>query len=585
MAVADYFGVALIFLCPGLLWTIVFSSWRTMRSIEVLAMSFGFSCIATPLVLAGGAWIGFVVPPWMLTLLSAVCGIVAGTFLVIQLLRGKGVSIEILKVGREDAAALIVFALHLGLVCFYFIKYPILDKIFLHDPVWHTSTALQIVESGGRTLLQTFEYPLALHFTLSLVLRYLEGEPVMIVRSTLAAIESLTCIMVYIAGSRVLQNRLYGFFCSLTYAVIMPVGLIHLVRIGTYSNILANLYTLYAIYVLATAIKNPDLRSQLTLAVVGVALAFTHFSSFIFISFVWVFLPIVYVFFRGIWRAYVISSLSLSLGLLSLLLFIPNLIYRISFVLSGLYTVLLPSDAFFALLYFHVPFLGLMYAFVGLPNFAVLLGSCILLFKKFRESPWYAFIVSLFIYTSVLSLQSENVWRFALYAIFVGIFLVGYFLSKSMLSIYHWASNLSPHAIINKINSRGILAILILGLITTGPTFRFVNDTVRDSMGSRQLAIYASMKWAEENTSGNSSFLSVGILEYIYLPVVANRTFRGDYEIPPEEVYSLSKQEGIDYVAVSTRDERLEAFRSNELFELMFGNEYVLIFHIKRVAE
>ena len=66
---------------------------------------------------------------------------------------------------------------------------------------------------------------------------------------------------------------------------------------------------------------------------------------------------------------------------------------------------------------------------------------------------------------------------------------------------------------------------------------------------------------------------------------MANRTFQGDYEIPPEEIYSLSKQNRIDYVAVSTRDERLEAFKSSELFELMFENEYVLILHIKRVAD
>jgi len=585
MAVADYIVVAVIFLCPGLLWTVIFSSWRTMRSIEILAMSFGFSCIAIPLVLAGGAWIGLVVPVWTLTLLSAGCGIVAGTFLAVHLLKEKGVSLETLKASREDVAALIVFVIHSGIVYFYFIKYPVFDKLFLYDPVWHTAATLQIVDSRGHALLQTFEYPLALHFMLSLILRCLKGEPIVVVRSTLAVIESLTCIMVYVTGSRVLQNRLYGFFCTLTYALIMPVGLIHLVNSGTYSNMLANLYTLYAIYLFAMAMKKADLLSQLTLVIIGVALAFSHFSSFIFISFVWVFLPVVYIFFREVWRAYVISSLSLSLGSFSLLLYIPNMIYRISFVLSGRSIGLLPSDAVFGLLYSHIPFLGLTYAFVGLPSFAVLLASCILLFRKSKRSPWYAFIPSLFIYTYVLSLQGENVWRFALYAIFVGIFLVGYFLSKPMLSIYRWASNLSLHPTVNKINSKGILAVLILSLITMGPTFEFVNDVVGDSKSERQLAIYDSMKWAEENTPRDSSFLSVGLLEYTYLPVVANRTFQGDYEIPPGEIYSLSKQNYVDYVAVSTRDERLEAFKSNELFELMFENKYVLIFHIKRAAD
>jgi len=122
-------------------------------------------------------------------------------------------------------------------------------------------------------------------------------------------------------------------------------------------------------------------------------------------------------------------------------------------------------------------------------------------------------------------------------------------------------------------------------LVTMGPTFQFINDVIRGSTSQRQLAIYDSMKWADKNTPRDSSFLSVGLLEYTYLPVVANRTFQGDYEVSPEEIYSLSVRNRVDYVAVSTRDERLEAFKSNELFKLKFENEYVLIFHIERVAD
>ena len=585
MAVADYVAIAVIFLFPGLLWTVASTYWRTMRTIEVLAMSFALSCIALPLVLAGTAWIGLVVPVWMLTFFSAGCGVLAGALLTIQILKRKGMPIEIFKVSQEDVAASIVFVLHLGLVYSYFFRYPVFDKIFLPDTLFHTSATLQIANSGGRALLRIFEYPLALHFMLSLVLRCLQGEPIVIVRSTLAAIESLTVIMVYITASRVLQSRLYGFFSTLTYAVIVPVGLIHLIDVGTYSNMLANLYTLCAIYFFATAMKNADLRSQITLVIVGIALAFSHFSSFIFISFIWVFLPVVCIFFRKLWKAYVVSSLSLSLGLFSLLLCVPNLIYRISFVLSGPSTVLLPRDPIFGLLYSRVPFLGLTYAFAGLPSFSVLLASLVLLFKKSGQSVWYAFIPSWFTYTFVLSLQGENIWRFALYAMFIGVFIVGYFISTPMISIYRWASELSSHPVVNKMNSRGIVAVMILTLITMGPTFQFINDVMRGSTSQRQLAIYDSMKWADKNTPRDSSFLSIGLLEYTYMPVVANRTFQGDYEVSPEEIYSLSVQNHVDYVAVSTRDERLEAFKSNELFKLKFENEYVLIFHIERVAD
>jgi len=56
-----------------------------------------------------------------------------------------------------------------------------------------------------------------------------------------------------------------------------------------------------------------------------------------------------------------------------------------------------------------------------------------LLLKKLRQSPWYGFIPSLFIYTCILSIQGANIWRFALHAMFIGIFLVGYFISKPTL--------------------------------------------------------------------------------------------------------------------------------------------------------
>jgi len=280
-----------------------------------------------------------------------------------------------------------------------------------------------------------------------------------------------------------------------------------------------------------------------------------------------------------------LSISSLSAGLVAVLLVFPNLLANISRVLYGSYSLLLPGDAFFLSLYESMPILGILYGFAGLLNLAIIVVACALLLWRFRQELWYPFVSGYFLYSCVLSLQGGNVWRFGLYALFVAVLLEGYLIWNVQKLIFSKVSRLSSHALTNMINSRGLLIIVLLALATTGPFFRFANNLPGDSASERQIAIYQSMKWIGSNTSRDSSFLSVGLLEYLYLPVVANRTFRGDYEISPEEIYSLSKQDRIDYVAVSTRDERLKAFKSNELFELMFENEYVLIFHIKRVAD
>ena len=582
MSAIDSMALLMVFFTPGLLWLLFLSHWKEMRFIEIVISSFGLSLVSLPLLLAFSGYFDLVIPISAIWVFTVFCGI-ASLLYLLSLRRSKDQ--QTLKLSRDDVYAILLLAFHIGLWYLYFLKYPVFYGSFVNDPLWHVATALQVAQSGGRSLLQSLQYPLALHYILSLVVRWTNYEPIVVCRWTVASIESLTVLLVYSVGARFFKNSRCGLFCAFAYSILIPVGIIHFDNAGTFSNILANFYTVLALFMLDFSLINSSAKTYLTQLAIGTALIFSHFSSFTLISFLWLFAPVVYIYFRNLFKRYMLSISSLSAGLVAILLVFPNLLANISRVLYGPYSLLLPGDAFFRSLYDSVPILGILYGFAGLPNLAIIVVACALLLWRFRQELWYPFVSGYFIYSCVLSLQGGNVWRFGLYALFVAVLSEGYLIWNLQKLIFWKVSRLSSHALTNTINSRGLLIIVLLALATTGPFFRFANNLPGDSAPERQIAIYQSMKWIGSNTSRDSCFLSVGLLEYLYLPVVANRTFQGDYEIPPEEIYSLSKQDRIDYVAVSTRDERLEAFKSNELFELMFENEYVLIFHIKRVAD
>ena len=94
----------------------------------------------------------------------------------------------------------------------------------------------------------------------------------------------------------------------------------------------------------------------------------------------------------------------------------------------------------------------------------------------------------------------------------------------------------------------------------------------------KQLEMYDSMMWVKENTPLNSSFISVLLNEYRFLPVVTNRTFHGVYGTNIMDVIVMHEDVPFDYVFVWTRFDGILDYRLSEHFKEVYENGEIVVF-------
>jgi hypothetical protein len=123
------------------------------------------------------------------------------------------------------------------------------------------------------------------------------------------------------------------------------------------------------------------------------------------------------------------------------------------------------------------------------------------------------------------------------------------------------------------------MLILIVILAAGGPSAFALSHAFSSGQAARQGNIYDSMVWLGANTSPNSGVASVGLpLEYRYLPVVANRSYAGDFELNSTGIIALHSSLAFQYVAVSTDLSALHTFYLSSAFRLEYQNANVAIF-------
>jgi hypothetical protein len=127
-----------------------------------------------------------------------------------------------------------------------------------------------------------------------------------------------------------------------------------------------------------------------------------------------------------------------------------------------------------------------------------------------------------------------------------------------------------------------LMLVFVVIMAAEGPSAFAVSHAFSNGQAARQENIYNSMLWIQANTSPNSTVVSVAIpLYYRYLPIVANRSYAGDFRLNSTGIVKLQSSLAFNYVVVSTNFSALNTFYLSNSFRLEYQNPDVVIFLIQ----
>lgn len=561
---------------PGLSWTLFLNLDRRMRLLETIVLSLGVSLSLLSSALVGLSLLNVSPTAWATPFLLIV-------FSAVILLRvaKSGVNYKIPVTSRVDIVSIPLFLLHPALWLLYFWRCPIFPSTPSADPFIHATLIQTIVETGGRDLLRSIDYAIGLHFLLGFVVRNVRDELLVTLRLFTAFLESMTVLLVYVVSAKLFTKK-SALIASSIYAAIVPIGIIHLTGPGTYANILGDFLSLTAIYFICHFMESRRLRDFLTLTLIGGGLLLSHVTAIIFLTFAWFFSITILLFYRKSLRTYLTAISSLTLAVALGLIAVPGIPGRAMSVLSSAVGSPIALGLVCEVWFHNIEF------FLGLPGLFLMASALVLYSWKTDWGPevastsdralWIPFMFGWFLYASMLSIQGTHIWRLVLHSLLPGIFILALSLSGPIwMACGKLSKMVGTRSAREKLRLAIFLCILIGIFAGSSATYSF-SEFIGPGQRERQIGIYESMCWVRENTAHDALFASMKLPEYRYLPVIAHRTFQGDYELPLDKVHELPANLKIDYVAIPTPEsEKTTLPRS---LPVAFRNEYVTILKV-----
>lgn len=541
---------------------------RKLAVLEFLFLSLSLGASAWIVVVYVAAFLGL--PPDQLRIL--LCTVSASTLpLVLYMVYTRR---EALATGgkRELQVILTLYVVQMAMLHIYFYKYPIFHSFPLSmDPIFHAAVVKRLMEEGLSPM-RTSSYPPGFH-ALSLVPLSLYFESYLDIRYVAGLFVFLMPLAAYglmrLTGSSYMEAVL-----SMYVAIVLQLGMQHLYGMGTYPNLLADFlsYGMFAILVrpLRGRGGSHGLEDSIPILLLSAALILVHSSGMIYISF-----------FLLIYLAACIRSRSGELLILAAILVAPllpifmlnwNILLRLVRAASGRLQLVESREPTYLLLKSISPYLAFLYALSRPPLFALIVIS-VAYYAFMRRKLVQSLLALLTVYLGVLaSFAGSNAMRIALISLNYAAPLSGSLLAE-LLSRVQRAKTIN----------RGVnlLAfIVLLYFIATFSPLRFYSRIILSNMGfvrAKQLEVYDSMLWIRDNTSKNSTVISIVLPYYNYLEVVADRRFLGDYYMNSSEISSIA---GARIAAVWKYFKYYHTYE--ETLEKIYENKHVGIFKIKQ---
>ena len=507
--------------------------------------------------------------------------IILSAVILIVSLRSNNQEITI-RYDRYDVSILLIYIGHLAFLSLHFLKFPVFPNSSSVDYILHLKYSLQLI-NGEKTIINLGYYP-GVELLLGAGILLINGEHLVTMRHVMSILSGFIPILIYNTALNLFGEKRKALICVLIYSFSSSFWYDSLYISGLYANILTNIISISSLYFIYKSTTKKHVKNYLILMLNGIALILSHSTSIIFIIMTWIFIIMIKLRKEDLLNAYLRSVAYFSLPVLGIF-FHPEILSRLTNVLSGQYISIEVGDPVFNLIKSVSPFIAYMSGYMGIVLVSLTLAGCALILIRLNISPvlWSSFFAIWFMFIWMLSLQGKQVWRFALLSKVPSKFLIGYFSEEVIVSlkeIVDRAQEFSNRT--RKINIHGLSILLVSIVLISGGLLNYTSSNLsyRDNV-QRQKSIYESIIWISENTGNESKILVLSEWEYIYLPHISQRK---SYYIPITSEYNITKikqaiAEGtIDYLIISNTLK--EPFKDGGHYEETWSNDLVTIYHV-----
>jgi hypothetical protein len=444
--------------------------------------------------------------------------------------------------------------------------YPTADS---NDPVFHATVTEQIVAGNGRGVLLGANFAPGLHFASSVIASGLSLNALLSLRILLSLLVVSIVPLIYFAARALYESSSVATFAMVFGAFAIPADAIHFIRVGTFPNILADAIILVSIWLIFLYLQSPSFSLGLTLAILSLGGLFAHSSFLVFLGTLWVMLPVFYVAFRDKFRSYIRAVAYGSIGILA---FVAALL---SFLLGNLtriagYVSISIEPVKFQTLAWNLP------ALAGLINSVAIIAALIFAVGRQRKIPASLFVGTWLVLLLVGALLSSSDWRFVLFAMLPGAFLVGAMLASGLEINSNGIRTLS----LTRRNRLIIASVVLLVLLASGGFPGLFSRAFDPNERPRQVAIVDSMDWLRLADCGEG-VASVGLwADYRYLPILTGIRYFGDFNEAADRLLERVVQRQFGCVAVSATSPYFSSFESEPKLQMKYGNTILSIFQI-----
>jgi hypothetical protein len=558
------------FLLPGYAWLLVSGLHKRMSRLEMVLLSFVLSLCFSSLLAAA---LTFVTADYLLvTATSMVVGaliVIAGFMAVHTPTFPKTVHLALTTGSRALDFSIFAYAI---LIIGLFWSAPYYPTAQAPDLLTHAAIARAITTGQGRVTLLHVDLPIGLHFAAAIVSSLSGIGALEALRVVASAILLASIPLVFFSAREVLEDSKAAGMAVLVAAFALPADALHLVRIGTFPNLMSDGIILTVVWLVFRYVKQPSRALGLTIAFLGVGGAFVHSSFLILLAVLWVTVPFALFLFKGQARNYAKAMAYSTIGLAIFALiasfsFQANLqrVAAAYFLVGGISVMRIALSEFTRNLLI----------FLGPVN--VLAIACAAIFAISRKRGiGLTFVLVWLVLMIPGAFLSGQAYRFILFAMLPGAYLLGRAIAEPPAILFKvkagWMSRLT-----------NLVAVMIFLLLVLSGAFPSIAAQSLNPAGRNyQTAVYDSMTWLQHSTSCVGGAASVGLWpDYEYLPALTGVPYFGDFSRPADYVLQKSDSLGFHCIVVSKTNQYFQQFNNNSAFDEKYQNQLTAIFIIR----
>jgi hypothetical protein len=570
MATLTVFLAVFELLLPGYAWILISGLHRLLSKLEKVVLSFVLSLCFSSLLTAA---LTFATPDYLsvsveITIVAAV--LVIGVCLAKQHTHfSKPRRIPLSTGSRALDFTILVYAI---LIIGLFWSAPYYPTAQAPDLLTHTLVTNAIVSGDGRSTLLTAGFPLGLHFVAATISTLIDVGALQTLRIVVSAALMATVPLVYMSARELLGEPKAAGMTVLVAAFALPVDALHLVRIGTFPNLMSDAIILTVVWLAFRYVRRPSRSLGVTLTLLGLGGTFMHSSFLILLAVLWLSVPVVFVLFRDDARDFLGATVYSSIGLV---LFAVLAFFSLQANVQRIVQLYFVAAGASAWRIAYTEFARSVLTFLGPVNAIALACSAVFVIKHRKNLGLAVSLLWMGLMVPGAFLSGQE-YRFILFIMLPGAYLIGGMLANAP----HSLEAISSHSFskLGKLVVVMLFLVLVVSSVFPDIAIQSFNPAGRD----RQTSVYDSMMWLQHSSSCAGGAASVGLWpEYEYLPALTGVPYFGDFSRPIDYVLQESMTLGFDCVVVSKNNQHFQQFNNNSAFEEEYQNELTTIFTIR----